>query len=303
VAKPYNRREKAAPAFTAVSPPSARFHDEEDAGMAARRKRGSVSPTLLAFGRQLRRLREAAGLSQESAGRRANGGQGVTSQYVGQVESGRTRCTREFAATMDAELKAGGRLLELWDDLVLDSAFPTWFDWPNIEAEAVMIQSYQPLLVHGLLQTPGYASAILRSTEAVEARLNRQKILTRQQPDPPLFSLLLDEVALHRETGNSTVMREQLEHLMNISELPNVILQLVPSRGEHLGNSGAFNLATLDDRNEVAYVESTIRGLTISDPDELSVLSRTLFEVRSLALPATHSREIIQRTIEERWSL
>ncbi|WP_106399164.1 helix-turn-helix domain-containing protein [Actinocorallia populi] len=270
--------------------------------MAARRKRGSVSPTLLAFGRQLRRYREAVGLSQESAGRRANGGQGVSSQYVGQVESGRTRCTREFAATMDAELKAGGRLLELWDDLVLDSAFPTWFDWPNIEAEAVMIQSYQPLLVHGLLQTPGYASAILRSTDVVEARLNRQKILTRRQPAPPVFSLLLDEVALHRATGDSTVMREQLEHLLTVGELPNVALQIVPSRGEHLGNSGAFNLATLEDRSEVAYVESAIRGLTINDPDELASIARTLIEVRSLALPASHSRDIIRRTMEERWN-
>ena len=270
--------------------------------MAARRKRSSVSPTLLAFGRQLRRHREAAGLSQESAGRRANGGRGVTGQYVGQVESGRTRCTREFAATMDAELKAGGRLLELWDDLVLDSAFPTWFDWPNIEAEAVMIQSYQPLLVHGLLQTPGYVSAILRDANAVEARLNRQKILTRQQPPPPLFSLLLDEVALHRETGGPAVMQEQLAHLLAVSDLPNVSLQIVPSRGEHLGNSGAFNLATLEDRSEVAYVDSAIRGLTVNDPDEIASVARTLIEVRSFALPAGHSREIIQRTREERWN-
>ncbi|MEO3784901.1 Scr1 family TA system antitoxin-like transcriptional regulator [Actinocorallia sp. B10E7] len=209
--------------------------------MAARRKRGSVSPTLPAFGRQLRRHREAAGLSQESAGRRANGGRGVTSQYVGQVESGRTRCTREFASTMDAELKACGRLLELWDDLVLDSAFPTWFDWPNIEAEAVHITSYCLSVIDGLFQIPAYASAILRGDkDAVEARLRRQTILTRDDPPPPSYALLLDEATLVREVAGATTMREQLEHLLEASaEMSGrLTVQVVPARGEHDGNSG-----------------------------------------------------------------
>ena len=93
--------------------------------MAPRRRRGNVSPTLLAFGRQLHRYREEAGLTQESLGRRANHGRGVTSRCVGQAESGRTRCTREFAEAMDRELKAGGRLLQLWDDLVLGAVYPS----------------------------------------------------------------------------------------------------------------------------------------------------------------------------------
>ena len=271
--------------------------------MAPRRRRSSVSPPLPAFGRQLRRYREEAGLTQESLGRRANNGRGVTGQYVGQVESGRTRCSREFAETMDRELKAGGRLLELWDDLVLDSAFPVWFDWPSIEAEAVMIQPHQPLPVHGLLQTPDYAAALLKDNrEAVEARLHRQRILTGSEPPPPVFSLPLDEVALYHETGSPAITKERLEHLLALEELPNITIQVVPSRGEHPGNSGAFNLATLEDRSEVAYVDSAIRGLTINDPDDLATITTTLIAVRSLALPSAQSREMIRRAVEERWS-
>lgn len=271
--------------------------------MPPRRRPGKVSPTLHAFGRRLRRLRETKGWSQESAGRRANGGGGVTPQYVGMVEAGRTRCTREFAQTMDRELGADGQLVELWDDLVKDAAFPLWFDFHSVEGEAVMLQSYQPLLVHGLLQTPGYAAALLRGDkEAVEARLRRQSVLTRESPPPPVFSLLLDEVALHREVGGPAVMREQLQHLLTMAELPDVTVQIVPGHGEHGGNSGPFTLATLEDRSEVVYADSAIRGLTFSDPEDIATVTRTLLTVRSLALPVGQSLELIRRTAAERWT-
>lgn len=182
--------------------------------MAPQRKRGTVSPTLLAFGRRFRRLREAKGWTQEAVARRANGGMGVKPQYIGAVENGRTRCTREFAETMDHALDAHGELLYLYDDLVKDATFPTWFDWHTVEPEADMLQSYQPLLIHGLLQTPAYASALLKGDkEAVDARINRQSILTRENPPPPNFSILQDEVSLRRLVGNSGIMKEQLRRV------------------------------------------------------------------------------------------
>ena len=269
--------------------------------MAPRQKRASVSPALVAFGKRFRRYREAAGLSQERAGRRANEGKGVSSQYIGQVEQGKTRCTREFAETMDRELGANGDLLELWDDLVMDSAFPTWFDWPPVEAEAVELVSFHATVVDGLLQTPAYASALLYGAKnVVDARLKRQGILTREEPPPPIFSFLMDETVLYRDVGGPEVMRDQLEHLIGIIS-DRLRIQLVPATG-HLGASGAFTIATLEDRTEVAYVETAARGLTMSDPDDLATMSRTLLELRSLALPQDQSIERICRTVEERWS-
>ncbi|WP_433474703.1 helix-turn-helix domain-containing protein [Spirillospora sp. CA-142024] len=271
--------------------------------MAPQRKRGTVSPTLLAFGRRFRRLREAKGWTQESVARRANGGQGVKPQYIGAIENGRTRCTRDFAETMDHALDANGELLYLYDDLVKDATFPTWFDWHTVEPEAIMLESYQPLLVHGLLQTPAYASAILKGDkDAVEARINRQSILTRENPPPPDFSLLQDEVSLNRLTGSPEIMKEQLEHLLYMAERGIVALQIVPSRGEHVGNSGAFNVATLADRTEIAYADMAARGLTMSDPEDIATLSRTLMVVRSLALPMDQSLEMIRKVVREKWT-
>ncbi|GLZ04155.1 hypothetical protein Acsp03_16210 [Actinomadura sp. NBRC 104412] len=270
--------------------------------MAPQRKRGTVSPTLLAFGRRFRRLREAKNWTQEAVARRANNGAGVKPQYIGAVENGRTRCTREFAETMDEALDANGDLLDLYDDLVKDAMFPTWFDWHTVEPEAIMLESWQPLLVHGLLQTPAYASAILKKKDRVEARINRQGVLTREEPPPPDFSLLQDEVSLHRLTGSPEIMREQLEHLLYAIEQGTVTLQIVPSRGEHEGNSGAFTIATLADRIEIAYADMGARGLTMSDPDDIAILNRTLMIVRSLALPVDQSMEMIRKVVHEKWT-
>ncbi|WP_242908233.1 helix-turn-helix domain-containing protein [Actinomadura terrae] len=269
--------------------------------MPPTQKRAAISPTLVAFGRRLRRYREAAGLSQERAGRRANEGQGVTGQYVCQVEQGKTRCTREFAETMDRELGANGELVELWDDLVMDAAFPTWFDWPPVEAAANELVSFHLSVVHGLLQTPAYASTLLYGAkDAVAARMSRQEVLTREEPQPPIFSLLLDESVLYRDVGGPEVMYEQLEYLVSKTS-ERLRVQIVPARG-HLGASGSFTIATLEDRTEVAYVESAARGLTLGDPEDLATMSRTLLEVRSLALPQDQSLDLIRRTAEERWT-
>ncbi|MFD0685318.1 helix-turn-helix domain-containing protein [Actinomadura fibrosa] len=270
--------------------------------MAPQRKRATVSPTLHAFGRRFRKFREARGWSQENVASRANDGIGVTPQYIGAVENGRTRCTREFAATMDEAMGANGELLDLYDDLVKDAPFPIWFDWHLIEADAAEIEAFSLGVVHGLFQTPAYAAALLRNDQAaVEARIKRQDIFTREKPSPPVFSLLLDEGALHREARDPEVMREQLQHLAAVPpELATI--QIVPGRADHDGNSGSFNIATMEDRTQIAYVESAARGLTMSEPEDLATLSRTMKSLRSLALPVSQSRDLILRTVERTWS-
>ncbi|TYB48630.1 helix-turn-helix domain-containing protein [Actinomadura chibensis] len=271
--------------------------------MAPQRKRGTLSPTLLAFGRRFRRLREAKGWTQEAVARRANNGAGVKPQYIGAVENGRTRCTREFAETMDKALEANGELLYLYDDLVKDATFPTWFDWHTVEPEADMLQSYQPLLIHGLLQTPAYASALLKGDkEAVEARLNRQNVLTRENPLPPHFSVLQDEVSLTRLTGSPEIMKEQLEHVIDLAERDVVTLQVVPNRGEHLGNLGSFTLATMPDRSEIAYADMAVRGITLDDPDDIAAISKALISVRSQAFAVGPSLDLIRKVVHEKWT-
>ncbi|WP_067812701.1 helix-turn-helix domain-containing protein [Actinomadura kijaniata] len=267
--------------------------------MAARRPRPTPQPALQAFGRQMRRYREQANLLQQAVASRTN----TTTSFVSQVETGKKRCQRSFAATVDQLTGAGGALLDLYDDLNRDgSPVPLWFDWPEVEQEAVTLTTYQHSMIPGLLQTPEYAGASLRSEEKSAARMARQQILTRDSPAPTTLVALVDEQVLHRPVGSSEVMRAQLEHLIAMSERPNVTVQIVRSSGEHNGNGGAFVVATMEDRSEVAYMEMTIRAITTDSTDDLAALALTLIDLRSRALPADMSRDFVRRVIEDRWT-
>src|SRR5918997_660083 len=125
--------------------------------MAARRQRPDESPALVAFGRQMRRLREAKDIKQETIAHLTK----VSPAQVSRIESGKKRATRTFVELVDDYLEAGGSLNSLWDDLNKDGhPVPIWFDWPQIEADAAMLVSWEPMLINGLAQTPAYASAL-----------------------------------------------------------------------------------------------------------------------------------------------
>jgi hypothetical protein len=114
--------------------------------------------------------------------------------------------------------------------------------------------------------------------------------------------LLIDEQALYRQVGTPETMREQLEHLLDMSMLPNVTVQVVLGNGEHDGNSGGFMIATMDDRSEIAYVETAIRAITTDNPADLAIMARTLFELRARTLTEEMSREVIRKVVQERWT-
>ncbi|MGK5557193.1 helix-turn-helix domain-containing protein [Actinomadura kijaniata] len=268
--------------------------------MSVRRRRSGTSPALLAFGRRFRRLREAKGWTQEALAARANNGAGVKAQYIGMIENGRTRCNEKFAAQMDDALDANGELVTLWADLVQDSAYPAWFDWPPIEAAAVQLADWQPRVISGLLQTPDYMRAFLTSEDAVEARLKRQEVLTRTQPAPVLLVALFDERVLERAVCSREAMYEQIEHLLEMSGLPNVIVQIVPDDCADAGNGGAFVMATLEDRTQVAHLDTEVRGITTDDPEDLASLDRSLAILRGRALPEDQSRDVMRKALE-RW--
>ncbi|MEU8123243.1 helix-turn-helix transcriptional regulator [Spirillospora sp. NPDC049024] len=269
--------------------------------MPPRRQRPRESPALIAFGRQMRRMREAKGAKQETIAQLTT----MSGAQISRIENGKRRATRSFVEIVDDHLDAGGALINLWEDLNKDGhPVPIWFDWPKIEADAAMLVSWEPMLIAGLAQTPAYASALLKGAEeAVKARLSRQDILTRDEDKAsPILVLLIDEQALHRFVGSTETMREQLEHLIEISTLPNVTIQVVLANGEHDGNSGGFMVATMEDRSEIAYVETAIRAITTDAPADLSVLARTLVALRSRALTEEMSRELIRKVIAEKWT-
>lgn len=269
--------------------------------MPPRRQRPRESPALVAFGRHMRRMREAKGVKQETIAHLTK----VSGPQVSRIESGKKRATRSFVEIVDDHLDAGGSLISLWEDLNKDGhPVPLWFDWPQMEADAAMIVCWQHSVIPGLAQTPAYALAILqRNQEAADARLARQSILNGDgRANAPTLVLLIDEQALYRLVGSAETMKEQLEHLVVLSALSNVTLQVVLGSGEHDGNMGAFALATMEDRSEVAYVETAIRGITTDNPSELATLARTLVDLGSRALPQQMSCELIGKVIHEKWT-
>jgi transcriptional regulator with XRE-family HTH domain len=256
---------------------------------------GSNKSALVAFGAQLRIHRERGGLTQERLGEKIKYAGG----YIGNVERGERQCERELAVAADVALNTHGALVHLWDELLKGGAYPAWFDWPVYEGKAIALRGFELSVVPGLLQTPEYAHVLLPKDKA-EARLTRQSILTREAPSPPLLVAVLDESVLLRQVGSREVMHDQLKHLASVvsGRVSVHVARLV----DHMGISGSFTIATLDDRKEIAYLDTGARGLTMSDPKDITTLTENFEMIRNRALPVDQSIDLITRTAEDRWT-
>jgi transcriptional regulator with XRE-family HTH domain len=132
---------------------------------------------------------------------------------------------------------------------------PRWLGhYASLEQGAAAIDTFEPIVVPGLLQTRGYATAVARASHVpgaddevaqwVGARLARQQVLDRD-PDPLRLRAVLDESVLRRVTGTPDVMAEQLGHLVEVSRRPNVSIRVLPFDGRiHCAAWGAFRLIT-----------------------------------------------------------
>jgi transcriptional regulator with XRE-family HTH domain len=260
--------------------------------MAARK----ASVQLKAFGAEVRRLREEAKLTRTDLATRAN----VSRSYISQVESGSTRCRRDFAERLDKALGSTPTLAGAWDDMLRSACYPRYFtDFSVAESTAVMLRAYETTYVYGLFQTEAYARVLLVQDDPVQARLRRQAVLTREEP--PLVSVVLDESVLYRQVGDKAVMREQLEHLLDLSHRPNVTLQIAPFTYCR-GARASFTIATQADRAEVVYLENAGRGETNHEAIDLTLVNETFVRLQASALSVSDSRALIERIMIERWT-
>jgi transcriptional regulator with XRE-family HTH domain len=261
-------------------------------------RRGAGTYPVVKFGNMLRKYRENAGLSLDRLGERM----GYSGSFLGQVERAERPPLREVAERVDKALGTGKTFTWLWDELLEGGVFfPVWFDWPQYEAKAAILRSFELAVVYGLLQTDDYARTLLGGDEAaVAARMSRQTVLTREDPPPPRVYCLLAENVLYYQVGSREIMREQLERLLNPGGA--VSVQIVPNGLVHPGQEGAFTLATLDDESDIAYVATPARGFTLTERGDVRAFVAAFDEIRSLALPTNQSRDLIARTVEDRWT-
>jgi transcriptional regulator with XRE-family HTH domain len=255
---------------------------------------------------QLRRLRVAAGLSQEEFGKLVH----YSASMVSAVETGTRPYERKLLARADEVLTSGGLLASLLR-IAEREGQPSWFlPWLDAERLARQLRVFEPTLIPGLLQTEGYARAVIRcddllSDEEVErrvaARLDRQAILT--QPDPPQLIAVVDEAILHRhEERFRALMVHQIEHLIACAERPNVSIHVVPlSAGLHIGLFGPFVLTRGVDGGWVAMMENQLTTTPTDNEADLATLLARWETVRNVALSRQQSIELLREVVKP-WS-
>ncbi|MEV7382574.1 helix-turn-helix domain-containing protein [Streptomyces lydicus] len=263
--------------------------DDDEAGAVMR-----------AVARQVKLWREAAGLTQAELGAAIGYGE----ELVSSVERGRRIPRPEFLDRADEALGAGGKLAALKAD-VAEVRYPKKVrDLKKLEAEAVELCAYNNSVIHGLLQTEEYARAVIGNrqppfpTDEVErrvaGRMSRQEIVDGST-GRPVFSFVQCESTLRRSTGGTLVMREQLERLLEVGQLPNVSIQVLPlSREDNAGLEGPFQLLRLQDGTTIGHNESQLISRMISNPKELQIIEMRYGMIRAQALTPRESLAFIE---------
>jgi transcriptional regulator with XRE-family HTH domain len=255
------------------------------------------NPTVLRIllGSQLRRLREAKGLSREEAGYtiRASGSK------MSRLELGRVSFKERDVADLlilygvtnadqrDALLSLAEQANQPgWWHRYSD-VLPSWFHaYVGLEEAATRIRTYEAHLVPGLLQTKDYARALIGGQleassveieDRVSLRMDRQRLLTRR--NPPLLWAVVDEAALHRRVGGRDVMRGQLEYLMEVTELPNVTLQVMRLRSAgHAAEGQPFVILRFEEEDlpDVVYVEQLTSALYLERHEDVDHYAKVM---------------------------
>ncbi|RXS85710.1 XRE family transcriptional regulator [Streptomyces sp. TM32] len=223
-----------------------------------------------AFGARLRSSREARGWTQDELAERL----GYSSTHVSAVETGRKPPTLRFSRSADRAFGTEGTVDTFerqWREIRHGSLLEGFPEYVSHEGRAAEIRLYEVGVVHGLLQTPEYASVLAGSDvkrgaitpEQADERVSlieeRQAKLVRTPP--PLVFVVLDESCLRRPIGGPAVMEAQLARLVEFAELPNTVLHVAPfDMGERRPFSLPITVLTLPDRSLMSYAESSQRG-------------------------------------------
>ncbi|HCA86315.1 MAG TPA: XRE family transcriptional regulator [Streptomyces sp.] len=267
-------------------------------------EKNESSGTLRYFGSQLRLWRQKAGMSRERLAEEV----GYSVDMIRSVEQGRRIPQPGIVEAMDDVLGAGG-MLKAGTVFLSREKYPAYAaDFVQYEAEAVTMYWYESQFIPGLLQTESHARALLRAhcpplhddtiEERVTARMERQALLTDRTN--MVLSFVIDETALRRPVGGVAALKEQLLHLQAAAKMRHVSVQVLPlDRGAHAGLNGPMVLMETAGCQHFAYVEGQVTSLLISDPNEVSVLSRRYGILRSQALDTEESARFIQQAIGE----
>ncbi|RSS61072.1 XRE family transcriptional regulator [Streptomyces sp. WAC07061] len=259
---------------------------------------------LAALGRQLRAWREKAGMKAAAFGVEIGYGE----DQVRKVEAGKRIPRPEYLDRADEVLRARGQIAAMKEDMEQVRYPKKIRDLAKLEAKAVEINAYSSHNVHGLLQTSEYAAALFgmrrpayspdETNQILAARMARHSIYDRR-PGPTL-SYVQEEVTLRRRIGGTMVLRRQLEHLLAISQLPNVELQVMPTDvEEHAGMGGRIQVLKFPDGTAVGRSDGAFHGRPVSDPKQVRILELRYGIIRAQALTPRETMAFIEELLGE----
>ena len=300
------------------------YHSERKGKSMAEDMTGSTVPRRQ-LGRYLRDLRNQAGLTAKVAAHELE----RSEPTMWRIETGQTSVRAIDVQLMCDLYGASAELTDALKGLAKETkargwwhtygdAVPEWFDlFVGLEGAANRMSEYEDSLVPGLFQSGGYARTVITADHPdesgaeidrrVELRMGRQAIL-RRPLDPPVLQVALRESVLRCPVGGNAVMADQLDHLVEVSELPNVSLRVVPmSAGFHPGTLTAsftvlrfpLNGGGQDSEPPTIYKELYTGALYLDKPHEVERFDAAFEAIWETSLDETAARDLIARTAEE----
>ena len=291
--------------------------DQRDGGRTGE-VQGPTVPRML-VGIQLHRFREAAAVTPDQAAYEIR----ASRSKISRMENGLVRFkerdvtdlltlygitdeqTRSTLVALTRQANTPGWWSK-YGDIMAD-----WFEaYLGLETAASVIRTFELQFVHGLFQTEDYARAVtmLGHTSApadeierrVSLRLNRQDLLNG--PDPPQVWTVIDEGALRRPVGGSAVMRAQLDHLVEVSGLRHVTIQVVPfSRGGHAAAGGSFTVLRFGEPEvpDVVYIEQLTSALYLDKHEDVDHYMEVMNHLSTEALTPADSARFVAGIIRD----
>ncbi len=273
----------------------------------------------LALGAQLRDLRETNGISREAAAEAIR----ASDAKISRLELGRVGLKRRdlndlltLYGVLDTQRREAFLALSQqanspgwwhrYGDLL-----PSWFEmYLGLEQGASIIRTYEIQYVPGLLQTEDYARAVTMlgqldgSDEEIDRRVHlrmgRQKLLT--QPGAPTLWAVVDEAALRRRLDIRSVMRSQVQHLIELTELPNITLQVVPfSAGGHAAAGGPFVVLRFaePDLPDIVYLEQLSSSLYLDKRRDVENYLAVMDRLAAQAEPPDRTTKSLKRIMRD----
>lgn len=267
------------------------------------------------LGMELRRLREQAGVTIDTVAERLE----FSASKVSRIETGQTGASATDVRSMLSLYGVGDQSVDELVQVAREARQRGWWlryghvltgAYVGLEAGATSICAYEAQLVPGLMQTEEYARTVIRATRPtisddeldgrIRVRTIRQSLLDQNEPID--FHAILDEAVFHRMVGSRAVMRRQLDKLIDISDRPNVTIQVLPfAVGAHAGMDGTFAILEYEEiaDPDVVFAENAAGGLFLEKDDELRRYKFIFDRLRATALDTAESVQFLAARARE----